>query len=393
MTGRHGGLPARPLPPAVLRLAALLLAAGLAVPLASCVPGGPTATPRPTATPSAAPTATPSPEPTASPTPTPVPTPVDVFSLRIEPPAAPNADVPLAIPSYDGSGQVTHPKVLYFPDGWNGYKYWMAYTPYPHNDDTLENPSIAASQDGVAWVVPAGVVNPVSGLPPTYANEAHYSDPHLLMDGDVMELWFRHNYTQDPALSADVDCPRILRITSTDGVHWTEPEVMLDRVGRNVRLSPVVLLDESGYTMWYTGFDNKLYRLTSPDGKTWSKEAGTDLKFAGYRLWHQDILRTDLGYEIVFCARAYDGTSLNLSHQELFYAMSPDGIHFTKPVRIMTYKNRSGFLDDESIYRSSLVKTPDGYLLYYSARNTEKAWHIFLSRGPTISTLKGYAAP
>lgn len=41
-----------------------------------------------------------------------------------------NAKRHLDIPTYEGSGQMTHPKVLYMPDygkeytnGWNGYKY------------------------------------------------------------------------------------------------------------------------------------------------------------------------------------------------------------------------------------------------------------------------------
>ena len=32
----------------------------------------------------------------------------------------------VVIPTYDGSYQLTHPKVLYFPQGWNGYQYWMS---------------------------------------------------------------------------------------------------------------------------------------------------------------------------------------------------------------------------------------------------------------------------
>ena len=34
------------------------------------------------------------------------------------------------INTFDGSGSLTHPSVLYFENGFNGYKYWMSYTPY-----------------------------------------------------------------------------------------------------------------------------------------------------------------------------------------------------------------------------------------------------------------------
>ena len=41
-----------------------------------------------------------------------------------------NASVPLNLPSYDDAlNQATHPKVLYFPNKWNEYKFWCACTP------------------------------------------------------------------------------------------------------------------------------------------------------------------------------------------------------------------------------------------------------------------------
>ena len=55
---------------------------------------------------------------------------------------------PLNIPKYDASG-VVHPDVMYFPSGKDGYKYWMAYTPYP--PQSKENPSIIRSNDGITW--------------------------------------------------------------------------------------------------------------------------------------------------------------------------------------------------------------------------------------------------
>lgn len=40
-----------------------------------------------------------------------------------------NAAAPEYIPTYDGSNQSTHPSVLYFADGWHGFRYWMGMTP------------------------------------------------------------------------------------------------------------------------------------------------------------------------------------------------------------------------------------------------------------------------
>ena len=352
----------------------------------------PTAVPSPTPAPS--PTATPSPTPSPSPTltPSPAPTPVDVFSLTILPPENPNAARPLEIPTYDGKGQTTHPKVLYFPEKWQGWRYWMVHTPYPGCHNKVENPSIVVSQDGIHWTEPEGLVNPVSGLPPTFQNSAHYSDGHLLLREDTLELWFRHNGGQDPQRNADNDGAEILRITSQDGIHWTEPEVMLAKNGRKPYLSPIVMWEEGGYTMWYSAHDGRLYRRTSSDGKDWGPEEAADLAYPGYKVWHQDMISTDLGYEIVFCAKTDDGLRDNLQHQELFYAMSEDGLHFTEPVKILSYRDRGDALDNNSIYRASLVSTQEGYRLYYSAMNDRRQWHIFLSQGPSIAELTGYGA-
>ena len=53
---------------------------------------------------------------------------------------------------------VTHPDVIYFPGGKDGYEYWMVYTPYP--SEPQENPSIVRSHDGITWT-DAGITNPV----------------------------------------------------------------------------------------------------------------------------------------------------------------------------------------------------------------------------------------
>jgi len=77
----------------------------------------------------------------------------------------------ISIPSYEGSGEVTHPKVLYFENGYNGYKYWMVNTPYPKNDAYYENPSIVVSNNGIDWIQPKGIKNPVSGYTSSYRVE------------------------------------------------------------------------------------------------------------------------------------------------------------------------------------------------------------------------------
>ena len=314
---------------------------------------------------------------------------IDLYSLSITPPENANAARPLDIRTYDGYHQPCHPKVLYFEEGWNGYRYWMAYTPYPYCEDSFENPCLAVSQDGYEWFAPEGVSNPVTGIPPTFENSAHYSDPHLLMNGGEMELWFRYNPSYGDGVNADSNEGIILRIRSADGIHWTEPEQLYQsRADRDPVLSPVVMLEDGVYTMWYAKRDGCLYRTCSRDAKTWTEPEKTDLAVAGGRIWHQDMIQTDLGYEIVFCARP-SGARSNLHDLALYYAASADGVHFTDPVLIISPQKGTENYDNASIYRASILKIDGFYRVYYSSMSEAYVWKISLCEGESISALKG----
>ena len=84
---------------------------------------------------------------------------------------------PLLIPDYGASG-VVHPDVIYFPEGKDGYKYWMTYTPYPPQPD--ENPSVVRSNDGITWTG-NGISNPVipEGTPGSW-NDLENPDPDFI---------------------------------------------------------------------------------------------------------------------------------------------------------------------------------------------------------------------
>lgn len=314
---------------------------------------------------------------------------LDLYALEWTQPTDTNAAEPLEIRTYDGFHQPCHPKVLYFENKWNGYHYWMAYTPYPYCADLYENPCLAVSDDGVNWTEPAGIRNPVTGVPPTHENSAHYSDPHLLMNGETMELWFRYNPSYGDGVNADSNEGIILRTCSEDGIHWTEPEQLYqNRAILDPVLSPIVMLSDGVYTMWYARRDGCLYRTQSEDAHTWTTPEKTDLVAPNSRIWHQDMIQTDLGYEIVFCARP-KGTQSNLHGLSLYYAASTDGMHFTDPVLIVSPRTGTDAFDNASIYRASILKTDGVYRIYYSSMSERYVWKISLCEGASISELKG----
>lgn len=76
-----------------------------------------------------------------------------------------------------GENQPTHPSVYIFDEPWNGYKYWLAYSPYPEGNGEEENPCIAVSNDLYYWETPGTLANPIATNEETVCNEL--KDPIL----------------------------------------------------------------------------------------------------------------------------------------------------------------------------------------------------------------------
>lgn len=71
----------------------------------------------------------------------------------------------------------------------------LAHTPYFNKDETLENPCLAVSEDGLTWQEPPGVTNPIHPWP----GHGYNSDVELAFDpdADVLGCFWRF-YTGIP---------------------------------------------------------------------------------------------------------------------------------------------------------------------------------------------------
>ncbi len=293
----------------------------------------------------------------------------------------------LYIRTYDGKNQLTHPKVLYFNKPWHGWKYWMVFTPYPYSNDDYENPSIVVSEDGYSWTKPKELKNPLTGIPKDVARGGHYSDPHLVMKDNIMELWYRYNPAKEKGNDTNNSINMIYRIKSKDGIKWSKPELVFN--DKNNYLSPVIIHEGSKYKLWFTNYNGDMKYRESNDGKSWTDAKLVNIKLPGYNPWHQDIIKTDLGYEIIFCA--YAKGKFKDNNQELYYSKSKNGIDFEKPIKIISPSKEEYRLDNKMIYRSSILKIDGIYKIYYSAMDKKMRWHLFLTEGSDITKLKGYS--
>ena len=280
--------------------------------------------------------------------------------------AASNSSTYLTTPTYDGDDECVHPSIYYNAMGWNGYKYWMAMTPYPGSDSDYENPSILVSNDGNLWAVPAGLTNPIDPKPAT-----QNSDTALLVAHETMYCYYR-------------ETTNLLRCrTSTDGATWSDEIAVLTAT----LISPAVLLVDGTYYLWYIDIGespNVLYRRSSlyPTSGFGAATGCTVNGVPGASdLWHLSIIKRGSLYHafiVLDDLDADDGTG-----SELWFATSDDGLTWTMGSAALIGTAGSSGWDDTLVYHGSGVGTSSGYDLWYSGfDNTD--WHV----GRTTVALK-----
>jgi predicted GH43/DUF377 family glycosyl hydrolase len=298
--------------------------------------------------------------------------PTDKKSISIGSHYCINATYPLIINDYTGKDQPVHPKVLYFDKAWHGWRYWMSYTPYPKGNSSLENPSIAVSNDGINWTTPLYMHNPVVNQPGDVKQGGHLSDPHLVLKDDTLQLWYRYNPANTKKHGENSLVNKIYMISTKNGVNWSKPKIVFN--DKNAYLSPAIIYDNVIYKVWFSDFDGKLHYKQSSDLVSWTNTQIVNIKLVGYKIWHQDVIKDNDLYVIVFTAyKNYKNI------QCLYYAISSDGINFTKPEQILKPSLNKTALDNQMIYRSSLVNINGKYKVYYSAMDKHRDWHIFLT--------------
>lgn len=296
-----------------------------------------------------------------------------------------NAPTPLVTPTYDGSGQMVEPTVLYFPNGWQGYEYWMAASPYPYEDELFENPSILVSHDGQDWSVPPGLTNPIAS--PT--QRTTLADATVVYDDASNQLWVYYLHDMHQGSSDGPYRGSLMRTTSADGIHWSTPQVVIS--GLNTILnSPSVGKVGNKFILWVvdtgTGCSTRtgtVNQRTSSDGINWSAPQTLNINQPGYVIWHLNTIPVPARNQLMSLLAAYPNGS-NCGHTSLFFANSYDGINWQTYPQTLLGPSHSGW-DDVEIYRSSLIYDPVNEIIrvWYSAQNAaDLAWHVGYTQGP-----------
>ena len=268
-----------------------------------------------------------------------------------------------------------HPSVVYVQDGWNGFKFWMAQTPYPPYDivpyaDRYELPCIHFSNDGKEWH--SIKANPIDDLSEDMINNHnYYSDPHLLLRGDIMECYYRLSVSVDKYTHSSKTL--LLKRYSGDGVNWSDSEIVADLrneddvyIWGEQIISQSIIWDGKCYKCWYVDrsgclHGRKISLTTSLDGKHWDKFNQCQIENVNLDPWHIDVQYYDNKYQM-----------LVFDMHSLIWLESDDGITFTYVSNVLEPSRL--FLDfySEGLYRACSVKIKDEIFVYFSAKNEKR---------------------
>lgn len=238
----------------------------------------------------------------------------------------------VTLPSPYSPGHVLHPSIAYFPNGWRGYNYWCAYTPYPNSDSLYENPCVAASKDGNTWVA--------MGSQPLVANpggSTYNSDTDLCYDSANDQLVLIYRDTGIPTSGNS----RIMMMLSPDGVIWTKPIAIYTSTG----FATASATDIAAPSIWYNDATAKweiighnlkdagsawpLVKITSSSLLSGWDTSLTTLTFtppSGRKWWHSQFRRLSSGAIVGF---AQDNPGTLGSSGSIYSAYSADGSTFS----------------------------------------------------------------
>jgi len=291
---------------------------------------------------------------------------------------------PLKIETFDGLNSPFHPSVIFFKNGWNGWKYWMAETPFspkckPYIDRN-ECPSIHVSNDGKNWQVPTGLTNPIINLTDEQErNLDYYSDPHLVMVGNRLECWYR--LTERHGDVNNRNNVSLRRVYSIDGINWSKEEVIcyLEKGHENVGLGKMVVSpaliysDDLGYSMWFVNSEDHsgsrgISISSSNDGRTWTNSSLCNFTGKKINPWHIDIMNDKDGLLIM---TIYDKHDLTLWK-------SKDGINWQYLITLISPSQKIGSFYRIGLYRACLIHDDANYKLFFSAYDF---YHTYIGLG------------
>jgi predicted GH43/DUF377 family glycosyl hydrolase len=217
-----------------------------------------------------------------------------------------------------------------------------------HSIQSIGSIGYATSQDGVHWTRYSN--NPVFTAIPGSWEQTSVAIPSVLQDGNKLHMWY--------IAGGNPDDGKVGYATSSDGIHWNRhpSPVFTSREGGWYAdgIFPGTVIKENGiFKMWFSGATGSVSQstptskggigyATSPDGIAWKVydnpatntppyhfsdpvlNYGTTGSWESATVLAPSVVKTKCGYEMWYAGEVFGGS------QNLGYATSTDGIHWTK---------------------------------------------------------------
>lgn len=279
-----------------------------------------------------------------------------------------NPKEPLNIPTYDGGGEGLHPKCCYFPEGWNGAKFWLVLTPYKGMNEAIENPCVYTSNNGLDFT-PVLSACPLDDI--GLSKDMEYnSDPHLVYNPDLnrLECWWRRVYTGAYPQKSKCYSELLYRSYTTDGKVWSSKEQVFEYKNnvdatRGV-ICPVVHYENGKYIIWVSCSEDIHGSVRYIDCYEYSNN-GSMYKINRVHLKdctpsHFDVVKKDSLYYLCTQDIGEIGFPYKLFvMHSLWSNFESCGVVFTPGAR--------GSWDSGRLYRPSITIVDGEWWMYYSA--------------------------
>lgn len=249
--------------------------------------------------------------------------------------------------------QMMHPGVEYFENGWNGWKYWLVYTPLPSGDYSKENPCIAVSNDGQTWVAPDGVTNP---LVTQFGGGGQFNaDTDLFYDShsDQLCIIWKAQSVSDPGGER---CYTQM-ITSSDGTNWSSIYTVTDDLQSERLPATASLYYNDDLSRYEIVAINASSSPANPDYDLFVSDTLTGL----YTVERQISIPADTGrhWWNLYIKRLPDGSYVGMGQDADNAGMTGAGsVFWLKSDDGLTYERQLA-LESEGLYRCAFTLTPD----------------------------------
>ena len=279
-------------------------------------------------------------------------------------------------PYRDDDG-VVHPHILEFYNGFRGYRYIVAITPYYLTNEAVENPCIYGSNDLIDFDLLDGFDQPLDVRPtPAYSN-GHNSDNVLAYDPRTGELICIWRQTLRNPNNDGVRVDALWMRKTKDGYSWTDRERIFkstDHALAGGAGSPAIAYDvASGY--WYMYLTTlgsptdamRLFRAKNLKEGTWEYVSTLTLPF---KPWHQDI--KIVGNKVCMMVYCYPPDNT------IYFGISDDFLNFewTKNLLLENNGYKSSFVPEFNNQNQMALKIL--YTTNASPSEASEKWRMYM---------------